>query len=669
MRPRPRRLWLVLAAVAAAASFLTGMAATGAAARGLSGGAERVYVLENGVTAPVYDYGAAIRESVWVEVPDFAGCGGPLLVAADIIRPRELDGRAKVPVIMVASPYYLACGRGNESEFKEYDADGNPIKFPLFYDNYFVPRGYAVVAVDMAGTARSTGCSDEGAASDILSVKAVVDWLNGRGLAFDSEKQQVQAAWSDGTVGMIGKSYDGTLANGVAAMGVEGLKTIVPISAISSWYDYNRYQNLPFSYDYPSELSEFVASNRTEEVGCNLCFDIMDAEDGDETGAYTAFWAARDYVEGLTTDVSQVKASVFLVHGLQDDNVKTTNFARWWQALGAQHVERKLWLTRVGHVDPFDVDREFWVRTLHRWFDYQLFGIENGIDREPAVRVEVAPYQWVKARDWPLRGHKACFTPQANGDLVFGPGGKRDWPFRRHKARFSPWANGDLFLGPGGKHSLSWVNDPIQTETAAVSAGDNPNRLLFTTGLLTRALHISGAPQFELEVTHYAASGTGQVGVELVDYGDAERVLSDDDGVVTAETQSCWGESTATDDACYYDVVRNIGQTPLQVLSRGWARLDNPGTHRLTIDMIPNDVIVPAGHQLGLVVVSASPDWVVTVDPAPTAYILNLRASLLRLPIVGHVAAFRKGAARLPRQMELPIGTMRNRHTATRIPD
>ena len=35
---------------------------------------------------------------------------------------------------------------------------------------------------------------------------------------------------------MIGKSYDGTLSNGVAATGVEGLKTIVPVSAISSWY-------------------------------------------------------------------------------------------------------------------------------------------------------------------------------------------------------------------------------------------------------------------------------------------------------------------------------------------------------------------------------------------------------------------------------------------------
>ncbi len=48
------------------------------------------------------------------------------------------------------------------------------------------------------------------------------------------------ADWSTGKAGMIGKSYDGTLANGVAATGVEGLETIVPISAISSWYKYQR---------------------------------------------------------------------------------------------------------------------------------------------------------------------------------------------------------------------------------------------------------------------------------------------------------------------------------------------------------------------------------------------------------------------------------------------
>ena len=109
---------------------------------------------------------------------------------------------------------------------------------PLFYDNYFVPRGYAVVGVDIVGTGRSTGCGDVGGKDEIDSVVAVIDWLNGRNTAHTADGADVEATWSSGAVGMIGKSYDGTLANGVAATGVKGLKTIVPISAISSWYDY-----------------------------------------------------------------------------------------------------------------------------------------------------------------------------------------------------------------------------------------------------------------------------------------------------------------------------------------------------------------------------------------------------------------------------------------------
>ena len=39
---------------------------------------------------------------------------------------------------------------------------------------------------------------------------------------------------------MIGTSYNGTLPIAVATTGVEGLEAIVPISAISNWYDYYR---------------------------------------------------------------------------------------------------------------------------------------------------------------------------------------------------------------------------------------------------------------------------------------------------------------------------------------------------------------------------------------------------------------------------------------------
>ena len=39
---------------------------------------------------------------------------------------------------------------------------------------------------------------------------------------------------------MMGTSYNGTIPIAAASTGVEGLDAIVPISAISDWYDYYR---------------------------------------------------------------------------------------------------------------------------------------------------------------------------------------------------------------------------------------------------------------------------------------------------------------------------------------------------------------------------------------------------------------------------------------------
>lgn len=213
---------------------------------------------------PVYSYANAVREAVWVDTGyDGDGDGEDDRVAVDIVRPREPAQRGrKIPVIMDASPYYSCCGRGNESQNKTYDADGDVVGMPLYYDNYFVPRGYAFVGVDLAGTNRSDGCVDVGGRSDIRSAKAVVDWLNGRAKAYTSRTggERAEATWTNGKTGMIGKSWDGTIANGVAATGVEGLETIVPIAAISSWYDYYFSQGAPLYDSGPDWLSDYVES-------------------------------------------------------------------------------------------------------------------------------------------------------------------------------------------------------------------------------------------------------------------------------------------------------------------------------------------------------------------------------------------------------------------------
>jgi len=246
---------------------------------------------------------------VWVDTGiDGDGDGKPDRVAADIVRPEEPAAAGqKIPVIMDASPYFSCCGRGNENEVKTYDSAGRPVGFPLYYDNYFVPRGDAVVLVDLAGTNRSKGCADVGAASDVGSAKAVIDWLNGRAQGFTavSGGTAVTPNWTNGSVGMIGKSYDGTIADGVAATGVAGLKTIVPISAISSWYDYYNADGVSFGEGGPADLAETVEQGNGGQNCSTENSKLVQGAPGN--GDVTAAWNARDYV----TNVANVHASVF----------------------------------------------------------------------------------------------------------------------------------------------------------------------------------------------------------------------------------------------------------------------------------------------------------------------------------------------------------------------
>ena len=167
----------------------------------------------------MFGYADAIRERVFIDSPyDSDKNGVKDIIAIDIKRPKATNEGLKAPVIMDPSPYYSTLGRGNESQLKrDYDGDGLLDLWPLFYDNYFVPRGYAVILMDMIGTNNSTGCPTVHDVSDNLSAKVVIDWLNGRAAGVDKDGTPVVAPWHNGKTGLIGKSYDGTLANAVAA--------------------------------------------------------------------------------------------------------------------------------------------------------------------------------------------------------------------------------------------------------------------------------------------------------------------------------------------------------------------------------------------------------------------------------------------------------------------
>ena len=139
----------------------------------------------------------------------------------------------------------------------DWDDDNVNDRWPLFYDNYFVPRGYAYILGQMNGTGYTTTaarCTAARATSPARSRSSTGSTAASRATAPRAltAPGEVVANWHNGSSAMIGKSYDGTLANGVAATGVEGLKTIVPVSAISAWYNYSRTGGVRHNTNYPA---------------------------------------------------------------------------------------------------------------------------------------------------------------------------------------------------------------------------------------------------------------------------------------------------------------------------------------------------------------------------------------------------------------------------------
>ncbi|MFI6181264.1 Xaa-Pro dipeptidyl-peptidase [Nonomuraea sp. NPDC051191] len=601
--------------------------------------------VKDGRTQPVFSYADAVREHVYVESTVDSDLDGALdRVRVDIIRPKESGPGLKVPVIIDESPYYDNSGRGNEGERKQYDASGNVTKFPLFYDNYFVPRGYAVLNVDMLGTTRSDGCPDMGGKADVLGGKAVIDWLNGRAKATRADGTPAVADWTTGKAAMIGKSYDGTLANAVAATGVEGLKTIVPISAISSWYKYQRSNGVVYNYDYASWLTNYVDTD--PEAKCQAVRDRMDAEDGDDTGDYNAFWNERDYLKGLLGDASKVKASVFVVHTVNDLNVRPDNFSAWWQALAQRNVPRKIWVGQYQHVDPFDFEgrRDLWVDTLHRWFDYWLHGVRNGITNEPRADVQLGPAQWTTQRDWP--------APYAL------------------KAVLRPAADGSLGLLKARGNSTATFTDLALSENEMVAdvGTAQPGRAAFTTGALPLDLRLSGVPTADLRVK--LDKPTANLTALLVDFGEDTRVdWRRGQGVTTLTEEDCHGESTAADDACYKKVTTNVATRPLEIVARGWIDVQNRdslsqarplpvGTYGTVKWLtLPQDYTFRKGHRIGLVL--AGTDTTYTSEEGTGAIVtVDLAGSSVAVPFVLGTPLTdvpKDGATfRGPRQLDLP---------------
>ncbi|ACU35411.1 Xaa-Pro dipeptidyl-peptidase [Actinosynnema mirum] len=581
--------------------------------------AEEGPVFVDGEAQPVFSASDVVRESLWVRAPvDSDRDGLDDEVYTEVVRQRATERGLKVPVVFLPSPYYSG---GNDVDNHDVDVElhvpggrgsGTPLRartderiaaavgpnaVPITsarYESYFVSRGFAVVYAESLGTGKSTGCPTSGGRNETTGMRSVVDWLNGRTSARTASGAAVSAAWSTGKTAMMGTSYNGTLPNAVAATGVRGLETIVPIAAISSWYDYYRAGGAvvaPGGYqgEDADVLAEYVHT-RADRAACAPVLAELTREQDRVTGDFTPFWQERDYVK----DAPLVRASVLAVHGLNDWNVKVKQVAQWYEALKLNGVEHKIWLHQSGHTDPDTLRSAQWRRTLNRWFSHYLYGVDNGVEREPKSTVQREDRSWVDEAEWPAPGTAP--------------------------ARLHPW------VGGGGKGALrtdavpgrplveELRDDAGKSVEQLVDLPASGNRLAYGTRALTEPVRLSGTPKADLAVSFDRPAAN--VTAVLVD-------------------RSPDGTS--------------------RVITRGWAdpqnRLDLsvtrpvvPGKrYRVEVELQANDYVVAAGHRLELVLLSSDHDY--TLRPAPGAGLsVDLTGTSVELPVVGGKAALRRAA-------------------------
>jgi predicted acyl esterase len=668
-------------------------------AAGTAQGEPAVPTFVNGLSQAVFAQGSAnwVNHELWVETTmdtDFDGRRDRVHV--DVSRPveTETDG-LKVPVIYEDSPYY-AGGADITNWAVDHEIGQPPAtrpRAPFFaarntspvistiYESTWVPRGFAVVHSESPGTGHSDGCPNSGAPIETAGATAVIDWLNGRARGYTTQTGDVEvtASWTTGKVGMIGTSYNGTLPIAAASTGVQGLEAIVPISAISDWYDYYRANGMVrapggFQGEDLDVLTEYIYSRADETGQRTICWPTIEqvaANQDRATGDRSAFWQERSYMK----DVGNVRAATLLAHGNNDFNVMTKHAAQFYEALKAQGVPHQFYFHQGGHGgSPPDV-------LINYWFTRYLWGQQNGVENLPKSWVVRSEPGACPPRESTVSGEHSNTAALTVADAS---------PFRIGFTLTVPQTNADGTITNTTRVITNISGNTLTLASAVATAAGQRVVAGATVSLVCSNANPTPYPEWPDPATGYAVlhptpGGQARGGLTLGGHGGATETLTDDAGVTAATLMNAASE----DSRLLY--VTNLLTEPVRIsgtpqvslnasfskakanltailvslpesgngtiLTRGWIDPENrtddwttePVTrgefYRLRFGLQPKDVVVPAGRRLGLMVLSSDREH--TVRPAPgTQVMLHVAASGLSLPVVGGAKALATATSR-----------------------
>jgi putative CocE/NonD family hydrolase len=371
-------------------------------------------------------------------------------LAADIYRPVR-DGapvEGKFPVLLERTPYNKeTVGRGAA--------------------DFFVEQGYIVIYQDVRGRYKSEG-----------------RWIPIRddpNDGFDTTTWIGKQPWFGGSIGTMGSSYDGATQHAMAIANAPFVKAMVPRNAMSDFGRYGvrhngafelRFFNWVFTLGNPNGGADMAAAARraASKPEAAAALEDLSRHVREYVGALplrpgtTPLQFAPDYEAWLIEamrhgdydDFWKNSGSSVVDHLKEYEDLPEYHTTGWYDSWGTQaanlnfaelrknkkSLQRLIigpWIHSSENQDhageaQFTADAALNLREFHlRWFDHFLKGVDNGVDREPPVRIYVmgggdghktadgrifVGGHWREEEDWPLaRAAATAFYLHSGGVL------------------------------------------------------------------------------------------------------------------------------------------------------------------------------------------------------------------------------------------------------------
>lgn len=316
------------------------------------------------------------------------------MLRADVLLPADRAEDERHPVILSIGPYF-----GRNALNDGIGATGPVDRFrDLWEGGDIFARGYAWVQVDSRGYGGSDGCYGFGGHGEQMDAEAAVNWA-------------ARQDWSNGRVGMWGKSYDAWTQVMALAENPVGLHAAVIQAPLIEAYRGMFFNGVHYTagwYLTPSLYAAFDLAPTTagDATGDEYLYPAKGTATNPDCYADTAVFATQpDYSLPYWQERNIIDAAgrsdvpVLWSHGFNDVNTKPSNFMPVWTELDGF---KRAWFGQWAHDRGNEADRvgrDGFLDEAMDFFDHFLKGEE--LVEHPAVEVQDGEGNWRTEDAWP----------------------------------------------------------------------------------------------------------------------------------------------------------------------------------------------------------------------------------------------------------------------------